>query len=116
MKQLQPDYKKIYTDMIAKNHPDKLSACSSLLQKDILTILDMLRLNNIIGDSEDHDLSFFNQRYKSYNESTILEILEYQVKNKLNNREVADHFRLSRNTLAKWKKIFPLSNPQSMFK
>lgn len=100
-----PDYKKIYTDLLIKKHPNKLSSCSLLLQKEVLTILDILRLNKIIWGDEGQ----FDQKHKAYKKSTILEILEYQRKNGLNNTETANYFKLSRNTVAKWKKYFSCS-------
>lgn len=45
----------------------------------------------------------FNQRRKSYSHKSIQKILQYQKDNKLNNAETARHFKMSRNTLKKWK-------------
>jgi len=53
-----------------------------------------------------------NQKLKSYDKNTILQILDYQKKHHLNNTELALHFKLSRNTVAKWKKIFCSAHPQ----
>ena len=41
-----------------------------------------------------------------HHKTTILEILQYQKNNNLNNNQLADHFKLSRNTITKWKKIY----------
>ena len=62
----------------------------------------VLKINNIIffdGFSE-------SQKFKSYDRQTIFEILDYQKKYKLNNSQLARHFKLSRNTITKWKRIF----------
>jgi hypothetical protein len=33
-------------------------------------------------------------------------MLDYQKKNKLTNSQLAKHFKLSRNTVTKWKRLF----------
>ncbi|MGR3853776.1 helix-turn-helix domain-containing protein [Chryseobacterium indologenes] len=106
MEKLTPDYKRIYTDLIIKKYPDKLGLCTSLLQKNNLTILDIFKLNQIILEDEDQNLWQCNQKHKSYNKETVLEILEYQIKNKLNDTELSVHFQLSRTTISRWKKVF----------
>lgn len=45
-----------------------------------------------------------NQKFKSYKRSDILKILDYQKKHKLNNIQLAKHFKMSRNTITKYKK------------
>lgn len=47
-----------------------------------------------------------SRRHHSYDLASIIDILEYQKKNQLNNIQLANHFKLSRNTVAKWKKSF----------
>ncbi|AZA47448.1 helix-turn-helix domain-containing protein [Chryseobacterium carnipullorum] len=106
MEKSGPDYKKIYTDIILKKHPGKYALCSSILQKKVLSVLDVIKLNQLIFSFEDLETSLFNQKHKSYDKDTILEILDYQKKNGYTNKQVADEFRLSRNSVAKWKKIF----------
>ncbi|UHO40572.1 helix-turn-helix domain-containing protein [Chryseobacterium capnotolerans] len=98
----QPDFKKIYKDIITIKCPDKYNLCEYLLLKDELLALDILKLNTIIfGASEKK-----NSQYHSYKRTDVLRILDYQKKNKLNNTQLAHHFKLSRNTIAKWRKIF----------
>lgn len=101
-----PNYKKIYTDMITTKHPDKLEICSDILRKSKLSTIDIINLQKKIFGSENVSTGQFNQRYKSYDKSTILKILEYQKENILNNSELARHFKLSRNTVTRWKKLF----------
>lgn len=101
-----PDYKKIYSDIILKKYPGKYASCSSILQKKVLSVLDVIKLNQLIFSFEDLETSVFNQKHRSYDEDTILEILDYQKKNGYTNKQVADEFRLSRNSVAKWKKLF----------
>jgi len=97
-----PDYKKIYTDIIHKKYPHKKSECEPLLMKKNLSALDILKLNQqIFGQMES-----INQKHRSYHKKDILQILDYQKKYNLRNKQVAEHFKLSRNTVSKWKRIF----------
>lgn len=97
-----PDYKRIYQDFIAAKCPEKKESVKVFLSQDSLSLSDVLKINRIIffdGSSE-------NQKFKSYDKQAILEILNYQKKHQLNNRQLANHFKLSRNTVAKWKRMF----------
>ncbi|PWW20585.1 hypothetical protein DEU40_1137 [Chryseobacterium sp. AG844] len=106
MNTLQPNYKLIYQDIIAKKYPYKKAKCDNILNKNELSVLDIIRLNNIIFDNISNEPSTSNQRLRSYDKITILQILDYQKKHRLNNTEIAIKFNLSRNTVSKWKKIF----------
>ena len=98
----QPDFKQIYTDIITTKYQHKYDLCEHLLSKNELLALDILKLNTIIfGTSEKS-----NSQYRSYKKTDILKILDYQKENKLNNTQLARHFKLSRNTVSKWRKIF----------
>ncbi|WP_312553757.1 helix-turn-helix domain-containing protein [Empedobacter brevis] len=101
----QPDYKQIFLDILEKKYPTKKEKCWPILNQDCLSVLDIIRLNKIIFDT-DKENEEFNQKHRSYNKSTILKILDYQKKYNLNNSQLAHHFNLSRNTVAKWKKMF----------
>ncbi len=68
-------------------------------------MMDAIILNNIITGNNS-DLFSTNQRLKSYDRSAILQMLEYQKKHGLNNIQLAKHFKISRNSVAKWKKMF----------
>ncbi len=87
-------------------YPEKLEICSSLLQKDVLSTLDVLRLNQMIFGIKRSGSNRVNQRHKSYDITTIMEILEYQRKKGYTNVGIANEFQISRNSLAKWKKLF----------
>jgi len=101
----QPDYKNIYEDILQKKFPHKKDECKALLNKENLSVLNIIELNQrIFGIHKESEQ--FNQKHRSYNRSDILQILDYQKKHKLNNSQLANHFKLSRNTVAKWKKIF----------
>ncbi|UKB77667.1 helix-turn-helix domain-containing protein [Chryseobacterium sp. MEBOG07] len=101
-----PDYIRIFKDMIQIKYPEKEKECQILLNKKKLSSLDILLLNEKIFGIENRETQVFNQVHRSYDKEAIAEILEYQKKNKLNNSEVANNIKMSRNTIAKWKKIF----------
>lgn len=101
-----PDYIRIYTDIILMNYPQKLEICTPILRKKKLTALEVIELNELIFGLEEIETAKFNQRHKSYDESTIIKLLNFQKNNGYNNTQMADQFKMSRNTLAKWKKIF----------
>ncbi len=101
-----PDYGKIYRDMISMKYPEKEAICSNILNKKSIESLDIIRLNAIITGKKDIESIRENQKLKSYDRQTILHILDYQKKHGLNNTQLAVHFRLSRNTVTKWKKMF----------
>jgi len=99
-----PYYKKIYFDILTKKYPDKLNECNKILSKEELSVLDIIQLNQkIFGNDE---IFSENQRLRSYDYESIVKILNYQKKNNLSNTQLSIHFKMSRNTIAKWKSKF----------
>ncbi|HLW30892.1 MAG TPA: hypothetical protein VKX40_01430 [Aequorivita sp.] len=76
-KNITPNYKRIFEDIIKLKHPEKQSACEKILDKDELSFLDVLKLNTLIFDNHAKKQ---NTKYRSYDEATILEILNFQKK------------------------------------
>ncbi|WP_317126567.1 helix-turn-helix domain-containing protein [Chryseobacterium nematophagum] len=76
------------------------------MDKNNLSALDIIELNKRIFGPLDTETDQFNQRHRSYTEFSIFQILDYQKENKLNNSQLARHFKLSRHTVAKWKKKY----------
>lgn len=103
---IEPDYRRIYSDIITKEFPEKRERCEVILQKKSLSTLDILELNRKIFGLSDRKTENFNQSHRSYDEASVFEILNYQKKYRLNNTQLALHFKVSRNTVAKWKKMF----------
>ena len=96
MQKMTINYNKIYGDIIAKKYPQKKEECLTLLQKETLSAIDIIELNQkIFGLKKENEVT--NQQHRSYSQSDILQILDYQKKHKL-----------SRNTVSKWRKIFIL--------
>ena len=101
-----PNYKQIFTDILNKKLPEKKEACENLLNKKELSTIDIIHLNNKIFGITDKAMENENQKHRSYSKSDILQMLDYQKKYKLNNSQLAIHFKLSRNTVTKWKNMF----------
>lgn len=106
MERIPPNYKRLYIDMITKKYPEKKKDCLFLLSKKELSALDIIHLNNQIFENQAIDEDKRSKRHRSYDKNSIFEILDYQAKNRLNNSELARNFKLSRNTIAKWKKLY----------
>lgn len=103
-----PDYARIYSDLIDLKYPHKKEICKPILKKKRITVLDVIELNNEIFENSDKNSLAYNQRHRAYSKRDILFILDYQKKYRLNNSQLAVHFKLSRNTVTKWRRLFLL--------
>lgn len=103
---IKPNYKKIYTDLLKLKFPEKEKECLPFLKKTDFTELDVIDIENVIFGKQNSKSELNNRRHRSYNKVAIFKILDYQKENNLNNSQLAKHFGLSRNTIAKWRKIF----------
>ena len=102
-----PDFQKIYSEIIEKYYPEKEKECKFYLNRADWSSLDVITVNNILfSQKSSREILEFNQKHRAYDEKTIKKILQYQQKNKLNDTQVSIHFKLSRNTLLKWKRTF----------
>jgi len=101
-----PNYNKIYIDLIEKKFPEKKEEFAHLLSKEIKNSLQLIKINDLIFNAQNKETNILNQKLRSYDEESINEILKYQTLNRLNNQQTANLFKLSRNTVAKWKKTF----------
>lgn len=99
------NYQQIFKDILKKKYPEKNKDCSLILNKENLSAIDIIELNKKIFGT-DKETEHFNQKHRSYCKTDILKILDYQKKNKLNNTQLSIYFKLSRNTITKWKKMF----------
>lgn len=102
----KPDFIKIYRDIIKMKYPDKEGKCICLLSKKELSALEIIQLDQLIFENGDLETKQFNRNHRFYRKSDIIDILKYQKEYNINNSELARHYKLSRNTVAKWKKIF----------
>ncbi|HLW41084.1 MAG TPA: hypothetical protein VKY82_01800 [Flavobacterium sp.] len=103
---LEPDYVRIYKDLIKMKFPEFLDDFEELLQKEELNFFEITRINKILFGKKNRDQKSLEQKYKAYDKATILKMLRYQKKHGLNNTQLANHFKLSRNTVASWRRIF----------
>lgn len=102
-----PDYKQIYTDILEEKFPEKLIDATIRLKLETLhSAFDILKFNQLIFGEPEYAVGFNNQRLRSYDEDSILKILRYQKQNELTNLQLGKQFKISRNTIAKWKTIF----------
>lgn len=100
-----PNYKQIYLDIIEEKYPEKINDTQVKNKiENIRTAMDILLLNNLVFGKKVCKIE--NQKLHSYDETSIRTILEFQRNSNLNNTELAKHFKISRNTVAKWKKLF----------
>ena len=101
---VNPNYHRIYSDLISKKFPERLKEFDThFFSKKVLSCADILSLNKqLFGAKEDSS----NTKLRSYGKNDILKILKDQKKLNLNNKQAADYFKISRNSIIKWKKIF----------
>lgn len=97
----KPNYQKIYRDIIKKKFPEKIQQTKKLLKKD-MDVLDVIKISEILNSEKLTQ----NQKHKSYDLESILKILNTQKKNNYTNTTIAEKFKISRNTVAKWRKIY----------
>lgn len=103
---MTPNYKKIYMDLLDQKYPCKKDLCKPILEKENLEFMDVIRLNELIFNQEKEGYKKKDEQYRSYDKAAIAKILDYQKEFQLNNTQAANHFKMSRNTIAKWKKLF----------
>lgn len=101
----KPDFAKIFKEMAQKNEISVLKYQRILEQKN-WDSLDVIEANDLLFTSQTKENIKFNKRHKAYDENSIKRLLEYQRQNELNNSEMTRLFGISRNTLARWHKIF----------
>ena len=100
-----PNYSRIYTDLVSSKFPSLFEELKSILTKKRLSNMDIINLNKKLFGKEELEN---NNRLRSYSKKDIFEILDFQKKKNLNNTQVAEHFHMSRNTVAKWRRMFQL--------
>ncbi len=92
--------------MITLKYPHKLKECKKILQKKEISTIDVISLQGILFGSENISTGQSNQRHKSYDPETVQKILKFQIEKNLSNVQLARHFKMSRNTVGTWKKLF----------
>ncbi|MGU3374283.1 helix-turn-helix domain-containing protein [Chryseobacterium sp. M5A1_1a] len=107
MKNTCPDYRQIYTDIIDEVYPEKKSNLQINNKMECIeTVMDILILNTLVFGVSKQLTESKSRKLRSYDKKSVLKILEYQRSNRLNNIATAIHFKMSRNTLTKWHRIY----------
>jgi|SRR5690606_9923997 len=101
----KPDFGRIFCEIAQKNNFSESKINEMSAQKK-WNSLDVIKMNEkLFGNTAINNLNF-NQNHRAYDEESIKEILNYQKKYDLNNSEMMRMFRISRNTIVKWQKLF----------
>ncbi|HAO27926.1 MAG TPA: transposase [Chryseobacterium indologenes] len=108
MNSLQPDYHRIFNDILSKKNPVNKIACLKILEKKDLSALDVIKLNTLIFSYTERNTpsGIGENKHRSYNKTDILYMLDFQKENGYNNSQISLYFRVSRNSIAKWRMIF----------
>ncbi|WP_034722709.1 hypothetical protein [Chryseobacterium sp. UNC8MFCol] len=108
MNSLQPDYHRIFNDILSKKKPVNKIACLKILEKKDLSALDVIKLNTLIFSYTERNTpsGIGENKHRSYSKTDILYMLDFQKENGYNNSQISLYFRVSRNSIAKWRKIF----------
>lgn len=92
--------------MLKQDQPEKLQdpKIQSLL-KNLKTTEDVLNFNELVFKQSKESLRN-NQKLKTYDKKTMLKLLQYQKKHGFSTSFMSKKYKISRTTLAKWKKTF----------
>ncbi|NML71784.1 helix-turn-helix domain-containing protein [Chryseobacterium sp. RP-3-3] len=94
-----PNYQKIYEDLIKFKGLEDYMTVPKLERS-----IDIIKFNKLISKQTVNEI--VTRQGRSYDEDSILELLHYQIKYDMSNTQLALEFKLSRNTVARWKKIY----------
>ena len=92
--------------MLRLEHPDKLEEPKIReLLKRLNTSDDVLKFNERLFE-QSKESSKNNQKLKTYDKKTMLKLLQYQRKHGFSTSYMSKKYKISRTTIAKWKKNF----------
>lgn len=102
---MKPNYSKIYHDLLLEEHPEKLKdvKIKDLLQN-LNTSDEVIKFNEKLFKQSKESLEN-NQKLRTYDKETMLKVLMYQKQHGLSSNYMSKKHKMSRTTLAKWKKI-----------
>ena len=111
------DYKRLYLDYIDAN-----DTLSNPVKKDLKSIIEgqqnddlsyrvLMQINTVIRENVNtvRENMVGYKQYNAYDKEFIRYVLSYQKRNNLTNKDISLKFRMSRNTVAKWKRLFKSS-------
>ncbi|GAA5095348.1 hypothetical protein GCM10023210_27990 [Chryseobacterium ginsengisoli] len=103
---MRPNYTRIYQDMLKEKDPEKLEDPKiQHLLKNLKTTEDILNFNELVFKSSKESLRN-NQKLKTYDKKTMIKLLQYQQKHGLSTNYMSKKYKISRTTIAKWKRTF----------
>jgi len=92
--------------MLKDDHPEKLE--NPKIQKllnGLKTTEEILNFNDLIFEQSKESIRN-NQQLKTYDKKTILKLLQYQKKHDFSTSYMSRQYKISRTTIAKWRKLF----------
>lgn len=102
---MRPNYSKIYHDLLRAEYPEKLQDTKvKELLKNLNTSDEVIRFNEKIFKQSKESLEN-NQKLRTYDRETMLKILNYQKQHGFSSNYISKKYKISRTTIAKWKKI-----------
>nr|WP_314494391.1 helix-turn-helix domain-containing protein [uncultured Chryseobacterium sp.] len=102
---MRPNYSKIYHDLLLAEYPEKLQDTKvKQLLKNLNTSDEVIRFNEKIFKQSKESLEN-NQKLRTYDRETMLKILNYQKQHGFSSNYISKKYKISRTTIAKWKKI-----------
>jgi response regulator of citrate/malate metabolism len=102
---MKPNYSKIYHDLLQAEHPEKLKDTKvKELLKNLNTSDEVIKFNEkLFKQSKESQEN--NQKLRTYDKATMLKILAYQKQHGFSSNYISKQYKISRTTIAKWKKI-----------
>ncbi|MCW3169093.1 helix-turn-helix domain-containing protein [Chryseobacterium sp. 09-1422] len=102
---MRPNYSKIYHDLLQAEYPEKLKdvKVTELLQN-LNTSDEVIKFNEKLFKQSKESLEN-NQKLRTYDRETMLKILMYQKQHGFSSNYISKKYKISRTTIAKWKKI-----------
>jgi len=101
----KPDFGRIFRE-IAQKKKHSESVIGHIVNIEEWNSLNVIKVSEKIGEKPRGKNLKLNRKHRAYDEQSVKEILNYQKINNLNNSEMMRLFNISRNSIAKWKKMF----------
>ena len=99
------DFGRIFKEIAQKKEYSE-SVIDYIVNVEEWNSLNVIKISEKIGEKPRGENLKLNQKHRAYDEQSVKEILNYQKINNLNNSEMMRLFNISRNSIAKWKKMF----------
>jgi|SRR5690606_483767 len=102
---IKPDFGRIFQEIAQKKeHSESLIGHIAGIKE--WNSLNVIKTSEKVVEKPDGENLKLNRTHRAYDEQSVKEILKYQKINNLNNSEMMMLFKVSRNSISKWKKMF----------